>query len=221
MQPLKKDESPLATPPTIKGQRTRSHLLNCARKVFARVGYVTLTMSEVAKEAKVSMGALYRYFQNKDDLFVNLVGDIHEDLFRASRATKHDFATDPYNALLEANQGYLAHYYENRDVMRALIEAVTVDERFRDVWWQMRNRHVNRFVHALKQSHGIEKVAGVPARTVAESMASLVEQSAYTWFAQEELNNESVTVETAAQVVTGIWYRAFFNGGAPTSSSGN
>ena len=210
MQALTREENSSITPQTTKGQRTRKNILNCARKVFARAGYVTLRMSDVAEESGVSMGALYRYFQNKDDLFVNLIGDIHEQMFSASRASEHDFAADPYQALLAANRGYLKHYHENRDVMRALIEAGTVDERFRDVWWQMRRRHIDRFVYALKTSHGIETVSGVSVRTVVESMASLVEQSAYTWFAQEELNDKPISVETAAQVVTRIWYRTFF-----------
>ena len=210
MQALTREENSSITPQTTKGQRTRKNILNCARKVFARAGYVTLRMSDVAEESGVSMGALYRYFQNKDDLFVNLIGDIHEQMFSASRALEHDFAADPYQALLAANRGYLKHYHENRDVMRALIEAGTVDERFRDVWWQMRRRHIDRFVYALKTSHGIETVSGVSVRTVVESMASLVEQSAYTWFAQEELNDKPISVETAAQVVTRVWYRTFF-----------
>ena len=210
MQALTREENSSITPQTTKGQRTRKNILNCARKVFARAGYVTLRMSDVAEESGVSMGALYRYFQNKDDLFVNLIGDIHEQMFSASRASEHDFAADPYQALLVANRGYLKHYHENRDVMRALIEAGTVDERFRDVWWQMRRRHIDRFVYALKTSHGIETVSGVSVRTVVESMASLVEQSAYTWFAQEELNDKPISVETAAQVVTRVWYRTFF-----------
>ena len=210
MQALTREENSSITPQTTKGQRTRKNILNCARKVFARAGYVTLRMSDVAEESGVSMGALYRYFQNKDDLFVNLIGDIHEQMFSASRASEHDFAADPYQALLAANRGYLKHYHENRDVMRALIEAGTVDERFRDVWWQMRRRHIDRFVYALKTSHGIETVSGVSVRTVVESMASLVEQSAYTWFAQEELNDKPISVETAAQVVTRVLYRTFF-----------
>mgnify|MGYP001807362610 FL=1 len=210
MQALTREENSSINPQTTKGQRTRKNILNCARKVFARAGYVTLRMSDVAEESGVSMGALYRYFQNKDDLFVNLIGDIHEQMFSASRAPEQDFAADPYQALLAANRGYLKHYHENRDVMRALIEAGTVDERFRDVWWQMRRRHIDRFVYALKTSHGIETVSGVSVRTVVESMASLVEQSAYTWFAQEELNDKPISVETAAQVVTRVWYRTFF-----------
>jgi AcrR family transcriptional regulator len=210
LQALKREEQSSLSPQTTKGQRTRKNILICARKVFARAGYVTLRMSDVAEESGVSMGALYRYFQNKDDLFVNLIGDIHEQMFQASRAQEHDFAIAPYQALLAANRGYMKHYHENRDVLRALIEAGTVDKRFRDVWWQMRTRHIDRFVHALKTAHGIETVDGVPVRIVVESMASLVEQSAYTWFAQEELNAIPISVETASQVVTRIWYRTFF-----------
>ena len=74
-------------------------------------------------------------------------------------------------------------------------------------------------VHALKQSHRIGTVEGMPVRAVTEAMASLVEQSAYTWFAQEALNAELVSVDTAAQVVTSIWCRAFFGDGVPTSFS--
>ncbi len=211
MLTLNKEDPPSFSPQTTKGLRTRVKILKCARKVFARSGYVTLRMSDVASESGVSMGALYRYFKNKDDLFINLIGGIHEDMFQASRSHAHDFSNEPFEALLAANRGYLAHYHENRDVIRALIEAGTVDNRFRDVWWQMRNRHVDRFVHALKKSHKIETVDSVPAHLVVESMASLVEQSAYTWFAQEELNAKPISVEVAAQIVTRIWYRTFFN----------
>ena len=208
-QPIKKIPS-LATPATKKGKRTRTHILNCSRKVFSAAGYLTLRMSDVAVESGVSMGALYRYFQNKDDLFINLIGDIHEKLFQSSRAPGHDFATDPYNALLAANRGYLSHYYENRDIMRTLIEAGTVNDHFRDKWWEMRIMHVDRFAHVLKTSHGIENIDDVPVRTIVESMFSMVEQSAYIWFAQEDLNTENISVETAAKVVTRIWYLTFF-----------
>jgi hypothetical protein len=49
-------------------------------------------------------------------------------------------------------------------------------------------------------------------------MASLAEQSAYTWFSQEELNTEPISVETAAQVVTRVWYRTFFDKEPPDNS---
>ena len=40
----------------------------------------------------------------------------------------------------ESNEGYLVHYHANRDIMRAFIEATTVDARICDMWWWMRQR---------------------------------------------------------------------------------
>lgn len=187
-----------------------------ARRVFARTGYVTLRMSEVAEEAGVSMGALYRYFKSKDDMFLTLIGDIHHELFEASRAGGKSFRADPYAALLEANKGYLALYHSNRDVMRAFIEATTVNTTYRDMWWWMRQRHIDRFVAMLERDFGVTEVAGISARVITEALASMTEQSAYVWYAQEQLSSSRVPVDMAAQIVTRAWHNAFFGStGAP------
>ena len=68
-----------AKPTTDKGRRTREHLVNSGRAVFARVGYVDARMSDVATEADISMGGLYRYFKNKEDLFAQVISDLHEN----------------------------------------------------------------------------------------------------------------------------------------------
>jgi AcrR family transcriptional regulator len=200
----------LALPCTPKGIQTRASILEAARTVFGRDGYVAMRVGDVATEAGLSLGSLYRYFLNKEDLFACLIADIHERLFDASRAVHTDFQSAPYEALLESNHGYLQCYFENRDIMRALFEAVTVEEKYRNIWWGMRTRHIARFVHALKHAHGISDVDGVDIGVIVDAMASMVEQSAYCWFAQENLNEAPVSLETAAKAVTIIWYRAFF-----------
>lgn len=199
-----------AVPITRKGQKTRQHLLQAARRVIEREGYVALKMGDVAAEAQVSLGALYRYFENKDDLFLSLIGDIHKELYEASRTRKHHFRSDPFATLLESNEGYLDHYYTNRDIMRAFIEATTVDTRVCDMWWWMRQRHVDRFVSALKRDFSISEVDGVPTRVIAEALASAVEQSAYVWYARESRNAEIVPVSTAARVLARLWYLAIW-----------
>jgi AcrR family transcriptional regulator len=199
-----------AVPATNKGRKTREHLLGAARKVIKRDGYVALRMADVATEADVSLGALYRYFKNKDDLFLSLIGDIHKELFEASRARKHDFRTDPLATLEESNEGYLVHYYANRDIMRAFIEAATVDNRVCDMWWWMRQRHVDRFVSALKRDFNISNVDGVSTQTIAETLASAAEQSAYVWYARESLNTKPTPIKTGAQVLARLWYRAIW-----------
>lgn len=197
-------------PTTPKGKRTREHILGAARRVFARDGYVGATMSEVATTADLSLGGLYRYFTNKDDLFEQVIADVHEELYEASKAVDHDFATEPFESLLEANYGYLRHYQANHDVMRAFIEAANVDARFREFWWKMRARHIDRFVDAMQKQYQRHEVYQVPIRLAAEAAACMVEQSAYVWYAHEDLHDTPVSLDDASKIVTHAWHNLFF-----------
>lgn len=199
-----------AEPTTPKGRRTRELLVNAGRAVFARDGYVNARMSDVAVEADSSMGGLYRYFKNKEDLFAQVIADLHEQLYEASASHEQDFLTSPYLALVESNRGYLRLYSENRDVMRAFIQAAHVENRFKEFWWHMRNRHIDRFVSALETVHGITEVNGVDARLVTEAMACMAEQSAYVWYAQDELHGAPVDLDDAARIIAHSWYSTFF-----------
>ncbi|MDH3044641.1 TetR/AcrR family transcriptional regulator [Gordonia alkanivorans] len=200
-----------AEPVTPKGRRTRDHLVNAGRNVFARVGYVEARMSDVADEAEISMGGLYRYFKNKEDLFAQVIEDLHEKLFEASASRNHSFRTSPLESLVESNRGYLSLYSENRDVMRAFIQAAHVEKRFQDFWWLMRTRHVDRFVASLERDHGITEINGAPARIATEALACMVEQSAYVWFAQEALNSGPVDLDDAARITASAWYATIFD----------
>ncbi len=201
-----------ALPTTTKGIRTRTTVLDAGRTIFGRDGYVAARMSDVAAEAGLSNGGLYRYFDNKPDLFAALIADIHEELFVASGHTKAALAEDPRAALEEANRGYIAHYAENRDVMRALIEAAAVEERFRTIWWDMRRRHVERFTAVMKSAYGSAKIGGVDVRTAADAMACMVEQCCYVWFAHAEISEHRTTVNQATKICTHAWYATFFDG---------
>ncbi len=195
-------------PTTPKGLRTRAAILAAARQVFSEVGYVEARMSDVVGASGLSMGAVYRYFENKEDLFAQVIADLHELLFEASRSPV-SLQEDPYAALLAANSGYLALYHENRDLMRAFVESTAMEPRFLAIWWNMRERHVDRFVAVVRRL-GVTEIDGLDARTAAQAMASLVEQSAYTWFAHHALNDTEVGVEDAARLVTRAWYLMFF-----------
>ena len=197
-------------PTTPKGLRTRDAIVSTAREVFSSVGYVDARMVDVVDASALSMGAVYRYFDNKEDLFAGVIADLHEDLFSASRAST-TLEADPYQALYEANRGYLQLYYDNRYLMRAFIESTAVEPRFLQIWWNMRERHVDRFTEVAKRL-GIRDVDGVDVRTATQAMSSLVEQSAFAWFAHDSLLEEPVDVETATKIVTRAWYLHFFAG---------
>jgi TetR/AcrR family transcriptional regulator len=47
----------------------REHVLDAAEAVFARKGFHDATVKEIAARAEFSVGAVYGFFENKDDLF--------------------------------------------------------------------------------------------------------------------------------------------------------
>lgn len=60
---------------TTKGERTRQALLQAAIERFARDGYRSTSVAEIARDAGVSSAAVYAYFPNKEALFVAAVDE--------------------------------------------------------------------------------------------------------------------------------------------------
>jgi TetR/AcrR family transcriptional regulator len=51
---------------------SRSQLLDAAEEVFGNKGFHEATLKEVAELAEFSVGSVYSFFQNKDDLYLNV-----------------------------------------------------------------------------------------------------------------------------------------------------
>jgi TetR/AcrR family transcriptional regulator len=51
---------------------SRSQLLDAAEEVFGNKGFHETTLKEVAELAEFSVGSVYSFFQNKDDLYLNV-----------------------------------------------------------------------------------------------------------------------------------------------------
>ena len=53
-------------------QLSRSQILDAAEDVFARKGFHDAAIKEIGAQAEFSVGAVYSFFENKDDLFVQI-----------------------------------------------------------------------------------------------------------------------------------------------------
>jgi AcrR family transcriptional regulator len=201
-----------ALPRTTKGRRTRQKILDAAAKVFARDGYIDSRMLDIATTAGLSTGGLYRYFDNKTEVFAALIADLHEEFYARSGHTQHSLKTEPLDALTEANRGYIEHYHQNRHVMRAFIEAAAVETRFRKILDEMRDRHVRRFAKTHRGLYGEEPVGGTSVEVAAEALACMVEQCCYVWFAQEDESSTRVSVDEAVAITSHAWYASIFAG---------
>lgn len=57
----------------------RAHVLGAAARCFAREGFHRATMQQIVREAKLSPGAIYRYFASKEDMVAAIAERRHAD----------------------------------------------------------------------------------------------------------------------------------------------
>ncbi len=56
----------------MKAENKHSKIISAATKVFAKKGFFTARISDIAKEAKVADGTIYLYFNNKYDILLTV-----------------------------------------------------------------------------------------------------------------------------------------------------
>jgi AcrR family transcriptional regulator len=64
--------------------QTRAALVAGARRLFGRDGFAATSVDEIAREARLTTGALYHHFPNKTALFEAVFEAVHADLLEAS-----------------------------------------------------------------------------------------------------------------------------------------
>jgi AcrR family transcriptional regulator len=65
-------------PKIVDHDRYRKELLHQCLTLFAKRGYGSITMRQIAQELGVSTGTLYHYFPGKEDIFMQLVQEVCE-----------------------------------------------------------------------------------------------------------------------------------------------
>jgi TetR/AcrR family acrAB operon transcriptional repressor len=73
--------------------KTKQNIMDVAKQLFCEKGYEKTNLSDIADVAGVTRGAIYWYFQNKDDLFIELCKDMIDadtNLFHLVEAINRD-----------------------------------------------------------------------------------------------------------------------------------
>lgn len=78
---------------------SRSQLLDAAEEVFGRKGFHEATLKEVAELAEFSVGSVYSFFDNKEELFRQIFVRRGEEFMPAIRAILDDADADPLDQL--------------------------------------------------------------------------------------------------------------------------
>jgi AcrR family transcriptional regulator len=88
----------------------QQQILDAAKKVFSVKGFRSATMEDIAREAELSPGALYTYFNKKDDLFASLNIRVLEALIDRAEALRGRTDIGPAEKIPEMMEIYLDVY---------------------------------------------------------------------------------------------------------------
>jgi TetR/AcrR family fatty acid metabolism transcriptional regulator len=102
----------------------RRLILDAAVRVFARQGFHTCRVSDIADEAGVAYGLVYHYFQSKDEVLDTLFLERWDVMLEAIREV--DARPDPAREKLRAIASFIVDSYRHDpDLMKVIIVEVT------------------------------------------------------------------------------------------------
>jgi len=95
--------------------------MDSALLLFSEVGYITATMQKIAKEANVSKGNLYNYFESKETLLKNVL----------------QYGIKPFSELYTNNQIELQSEDEFEQFVRANFEIIKENKQFWKLYYSL------------------------------------------------------------------------------------
>jgi len=193
-------------PPTSpRGQRTREALVDAARKVFERDGFLDARITDITTEAGVAAGSFYTYFIGKDEVFAAVIEQLGEEMLhpRLKEIADRD---DPVAVIEATNRAYLAAYRSNAKLMGLMEQVAQVDPKFRRLRLRRARAFAERNARAIErlQERGLADPALDP-RLAAEAMNAMVSRMAYSKYV---LGFGSASNEGLVRTLTRLWTNA-------------
>ena len=197
-----------AAPPSTRSpraQRTRAALIDAARKVFERDGFLNARVTDIADEAGVAHGSFYTYFTDKKEVLAAVLAELQEEMLHPtpSRAALEE---DPAVAIEDANRAYLEAYRRNAGLMALLEDMAAIDEDFLALRQERTRAFVSRNARAIRrlQRQGLADRELDPELT-ALAISSMVSRTAYAAFVWEPSHSD---FDAVLHTVTRLWLNA-------------
>lgn len=195
--------------PETKGERTRRRLMDSALTLLARDGYHDLKTTDVSRTAGVATGVFYSYFKDKNELVLELLGEMFER--NAAQIFEGKRSDDAFEAVLEANRRYVTLVAAGGGLNRAVVQIIDAlpEARLR---WQALNLRIARRIGsgmAARSASGGKGVDLVFAALALQSMLDnvLLQAFAYRDPAYAEFARDP---ERLAHQLSILWFRAAY-----------
>ncbi len=141
--------------------QTRQALIDAASLLFAQQGFRKTSLAKISERARVTKGALYHHFQDKEEIFCACYRQQVDTM--ASSLGAMEPSPDPWDTMWNRCRAFLAYGREHRAPTISLQEAISVLgwERWRAIDTEYTMGLVNNAIEELV-SQGIFKPYPVP-----------------------------------------------------------
>lgn len=190
-------------------QRSDS-ILKSAEILFAREGYLNASMVMIADAAEVSVGTLYFYFKNKEDILVRLLEKISFELreLLGSEFRKADLSLD---GIKKAGQFFFEEFCIKHPEKLTIIfkesmgKSATVEEYRKQIFDRL-ILDVQEALMRLSENRELKYQSDISAELMAVSILGMYERIAYHFLIWQDRSNELKTIskDTVAFILGGI-----------------
>ncbi len=197
---------PSAGPRSRKGAETKARLLEAAQQVFEETGFLEARVSDIARQAGMSHGSFYHYFESKEQVFRE-IAELQEAALTAPPGPGDDDTgaeeLDDYGRLLRANRRYLERYRDNGRIMGVIEEVSRYDQHVSEARMRRQKHFADRAERSIRrmQSEGTASGA-IDPEIAAAALGSMVARFAELWLIEHWGDYD---LDTAAEQLTRLW----------------
>ena len=136
----------------------QQEIIDAARKIISSTGIENLTVREIAKELKITDGALYRHFRSKKEIISLLIDNIELTLLAdIDKAAKK--SSDPLQKLKEIFLSHLSYAEQRKGITFIIInETLSLnDKRLQEKMFNVINRYLSTIEKILLEGKALGK----------------------------------------------------------------
>lgn len=131
--------------------QTRQKLLEAGYAVFLEQGFQKATISQIIKKAETGYGTAYVYFQNKDELFVEVMDDVMKRFYEVAEFPFFpETKEEAYEMIAHQVGRFLELAQLHRPIMRVVKEGIGISPLVEKRWREIRERFIERIAQDIR-----------------------------------------------------------------------
>ena len=196
-------------PRSRKGVRTRGRLIDAAKQVFERDGFLEARIVDIAETAGLAPGTFYHYFDSKEQIFRE-VAEAQEERLTApaddDAPTLDDGDRTPIAQIRRANRLYLERYRDEAALMGVIEQVSRYDSHVNAARMATMKHFVERAERSIRQlqQEGLADERLDPAMA-ADALGAMIARFAELWLVQ---GYREFDFDRAVDQLTTLWANA-------------